>query len=103
MGLKNKVVLVTGSSRGIGKTTIVKFAQKGCHVVINYNRSKKDALAFKKLIEATYPVKVLAIKADISNEEEVNSMVEQIITKLGRIDILVNNAAIAIDTMFEDK
>ncbi len=103
MSFKNKVVLVTGSSRGIGKATIIKFAQKGCHVVINYNHSKKEALAFKKQIEGIYPVQVLAIKADITNEIEVNNMVVEIIDKFGRIDVLVNNAGIAIDTFFEDK
>lgn len=103
MNFKNKVVLVTGSSQGIGKATIIEFAKKGCHVIINYNQSKKGALALKKQIESLYPIKVLAIKADISNEEEVINMINKIISTFGRIDILVNNAGIAIDTTFEDK
>ena len=103
MNFKNKVVLVTGSSHGIGKATIIEFAKKGCNVIINYNQSKKEALALKKQIESLYPIKVLAIKADISNEEEVINMINKIISTFGRIDILVNNAGIAIDTTFEDK
>ena len=103
MNFKNKAVLVTGSSHGIGKATIIEFAKKGCNVIINYNQSKKEALALKKQIESLYPIKVLAIKADISNEEEVINMINKIISTFGRIDILVNNAGIAIDTTFEDK
>lgn len=103
MNFKNKVVLVTGSSHGIGKATIIEFAKKGCNVIINYNQSKKEALALRKQIESLYPIKVLAIKADISNEEEVINMINKIISTFGRIDILVNNAGIAIDTTFEDK
>ena len=102
MNFKNKVVLVTGSSHGIGKATIIEFAKKGCNVIINYNQSKKEALALKKQIESLYPIKVLAIKADISNEEVIN-MINKIISTFGRIDILVNNPGIAIDTTFEDK
>ena len=103
MNFKNKVVLVTGSSHGIGKATIIEFAKKGCNVIINYNQSKKEALALKKQLESLYPIKVLTIKADISNEEEVINMINKIISTFGRIDILVNNAGIAIDTTFEDK
>ncbi len=103
MNFKHKVALVTGSSKGIGKATIIKFAQLGCNVVINYNTSKKETLDFKKLIEATYPIKVLAIKADISIEEEVKKMVDTVIKEFNHIDILVNNAGIAIDTTLEDK
>ena len=103
MNFKNKVVLVTGSSQGIGRTTIIEFAKKGSNVIINYNKSKKEALALKKQIESLYPIKVLAIKADISNEDEVIDMINQIISTFGHIDILVNNASIAIDTTFEDK
>ena len=103
MNFKNKVVLVTGSSHGIGKATIIEFDKKGCNVIINYNQSKKEALALKKQLESLYPIKVLTIKADISNEEEVINMINKIISTFGRIDILVNNAGIAIDTTFEDK
>lgn len=99
----NKTVLVTGGSRGIGKATIVEFAKKGYNVVINYFSSETDAVELKKEVEENYKVKALAIKADVSNEVEVKNMVSQVITEFGHIDCLVNNAGIAIDTVFEDK
>lgn len=102
----NKVVLVTGSSRGIGKATIIEFAKMsegGYNVVINYNNSKKEAEELKHEIESKYKVKALAIKADVSNEEEVKKMVQTIINEFGRVDVLVNNAGIAIDKEFEDR
>ena len=97
------VALGTGSRRGIGKATIIEFAKKGYDVVINYLSSEEEALKLKKMIEETYQVQVLAIQADVSKEEEVKNMVEEVIHTFGHIDCLVNNAGIAIDTTFEDK
>lgn len=98
-----KVALVTGSSRGIGRATIIEFAKKGCDVVINYMSSEKEALDLKEEVESQYSVKALAIQADVSIEEQVKAMVDEIISTFGHIDVLVNNAGIAIDTIFEDK
>lgn len=83
-------VLVTGSSRGLGKEIIKKFASEGYHVFINYNKSEKEAY---KLAESLEGVLVKVIKCDISNEEEVKEMFEEI----DHLDILINNAAIADD------
>ena len=99
----NKVVLVTGASRGIGRSTVIEFAKKGYDVVINYFNSDEKAIELKKEVEENYQVKALTIKADVSNEEEVKTMVEKVILEFGHIDCLVNNAGIAIDTIFEDK
>lgn len=101
--MKNKVVLITGSSRGIGAATAREFAKNGYNVVINYNSSEKDADTLKKELENNCNIQALAIKCDVSNEEEVKNMVEKTIEKFGTIDVLVNNAGIAIDTLFEDK
>lgn len=98
-----KVALVTGSSRGIGAATIMEFAKKGYSVVINYVNSEEEAMALKKHVEEEYHVASLAIKADVSREEEVSNMIEEVIHTFGHIDCLVNNAGIAIDTLFEDK
>lgn len=98
-----KTVLVTGATRGIGKATIIEFAKKGYDVVINYLNSETKAQELKKEVETTYQVKALVIKADVSDELEVKEMVEEIIKEFGYIDCLVNNAGIAIDTIFEDK
>lgn len=98
-----KVALVTGASRGIGKATIIEFAEKGYDVVINYMSSKKEALELKQEVEIKYGVKASVIRADVSEEIEVKNMVEEVISTFGHIDVLVNNAGIAIDTIFEDK
>ena len=100
--MKNKVVLVTGSSRGIGRATIIEFAKRGYNVVINYFKSDNDAKSLKEEIERNYQVKALVIKADVSNENEVKKMVEQIINEFGHIDVLVNNAGIVYDRSFEE-
>ncbi len=101
--MDRKVVLVTGSSKGIGAATIKEFAKNGYNVVINYNNSVKEALDLKKYILEKYDVDVLTIQCDISKENEVEAMVKQIIDNFGHIDVLVNNAGIAIDTLVEDK
>lgn len=103
MNLKNLVALVTGSSKGIGKSIVEVLARFGCDIVINYNTSKEEAYELQKNIISKYNVKAIVIKADISNELEVKSMIEKTIENFGKIDILVNNAGIAIDTLFEDK
>lgn len=100
--MENKVVLVTGSSRGIGKATIIEFASKGYNVVINYNNSEIEAEELKRYVESNYNVKVLTIKADVSNEDEVKNMVGEIIKEFNNIDVLVNNAGIVYDRAFED-
>ena len=99
---KDKVVLVTGSSRGIGKATIIEFASKGYNVVINYNSSHKEATDLKEYIENNFKVKALSIKADISNEKEVHNMVSNIVNQFGHIDVLINNAGIVYDRNFEE-
>ena len=98
----NKVVLVTGSSRGIGKATIIEFASNGYNVVINYNNSENEALQLKEYVEKEYGIKALTIKADVSNEVEVKEMISTIIKEFGSIDVLVNNAGIVFDRNFED-
>lgn len=98
-----KVVLVTGSSKGIGKSTIEEFAHHNYDVIINYNSNEQLALELKNNIKEKYQVDVLLSKCDVANEKEVNNMIEEIINHFGRLDVVVNNAGIAIDTTFEDK
>ena len=98
----NKVVLVTGSTRGIGKATILEFAKRGYNVVINYNNSEKEAFDLKQFVETEYKVEALVIKADVSNETEVKNMISEIINKFHKIDALVNNAGIVYDRNFDE-
>lgn len=99
---ENKVALVTGSSKGIGRAIAIKLAQKNCDVIIHYNSSYDEALKTKKECEK-YPIKTLLVKADLSSEEEIENMMNEIMNHFEKIDILVNNAGMAIDTLFEEK
>ncbi len=92
-----KTVLVTGSSRGIGREAIIEYSKLGYNVIINYNNSEKEALDLKELVEREFNVKSLIIKCDVSNEKEVINMVNLSINNFKSIDILVNNAGISID------
>ncbi len=99
----NKVALVTGSSRGIGKAIVEDFAKKGYNVVINYIKENEEAEKLKRKLEKKYKIKALCIKADVSNENEVKDMIKNIINEFEKIDVLVNNAGIVIDKEFEDR
>lgn len=99
MNFKDKVVLVTGSSRGIGRSIAVKFAKEGANVIINYKTNTKEAETITEII-SNYGNKCLCIQADVSKENEVSMMIEKIIKEFGKIDIVVNNAGIAIDVDF---
>lgn len=103
MHLKGKVALVTGSAKGIGKAIILDLASKGCNVIINYLTSEQEAYELKKELENKYHVEVLVIKADISNELDVKEMITKIIDRFNKIDILVNNAAIEINSELKNK
>ncbi len=98
-----KTVLVTGGSRGIGKAISIEFAKKGYNVAINYVSDDKAADTLKNFIVENYDVDVMLCKCDVSNEEDVKTMVKDVANHFGNIDVLVNNAGIAIDTTFEDK
>ena len=89
--MKGKVAIVTGSATGVGAATAVMLAQKGCNVVINYTRSKEEAMATAQLVEQ-HNVESLVFQADVSNDDDCQSMVEAAINKWGKIDYLVNNA-----------
>lgn len=99
---KDKVVLVTGSSRGIGRSIAISFAKEGANVIINYSGNDIDAeLAYE--IVSSYGNKCMKIKANVGRENDVKRMIDTIINEFGKIDVLVNNAGIAIDSDFEDK
>ena len=97
-----KVCLVTGGSRGIGRSTVLEFAKNGYDVIINYVNDSVSANKVKDEVERLGQ-KAICIKCDVSSELEVKSMVEEVINTFGSIDVLVNNAGIAIDTTLEDK
>ena len=84
----NKVVVVTGGTRGIGEAISREFAKNGYDIVINFVNSEEKAYNLKKELEEKYSIKVLPVKADISNEEECKMLVEKSITEFGKVDVL---------------
>ena len=96
MQLTNKNVFVTGSSRGIGLAIAHKFAQLGSNVVLN----SRGEISEELLAEfSNYGVKVVPISGDVSDFADAKRMVDQAITELGSVDVLVNNAGITQDTL----
>ncbi len=98
-----KTVLVTGSSRGLGASIVTKFAECGYNVVINYLNSEDKAFLLAKSLEEQYHIKTLCIKANVADEDDVRKMMEEVKTKFGRLDCLVNNAGIALDNTYQEK
>lgn len=98
-----KTVLITGGSRGLGASISKVFAQNGYNIIINYKERDINAFNLKKELESNYNVDVLLVKADISVEEEVKEMFQNIIQKYPKIDVLVNNASIALDNDLDNK
>ena len=96
-----KVVLVTGASKGIGKAIAIRFAKAGYSVVVNYNSDEVGALA--TLEEVNKYSDGIILKADVSKENDINNMYKTIMDKYNTIDVLVNNAGIAIDSDVDDK
>lgn len=90
--MTQKVALVTGSSRGIGRQTALRLAKEGFDLVINYARSKSKALEVAEEIEALGR-KVLIVKANVGDVSKIKTMFEQIEEFYGRLDVFVNNAA----------
>lgn len=99
----NKVVLVTGGAQGIGKAIVLELAKNHYDVVINYLTSNKAAALLEEEIKKNYDVRVMTIQADVSKEEEVDAMISLIEKKWGGVDILVNNAAVDLSTLFHLK
>ncbi|MBZ5751210.1 enoyl-[acyl-carrier-protein] reductase FabL [Metabacillus rhizolycopersici] len=92
MSQENKVALITGSSRGIGKAVAIRLAEKGYDIVINYARSKSAALEVAEQVEKL-GVKVIVVKANVGKPEKIKELFAQIDEHFGRLDVFVNNAA----------
>jgi 3-oxoacyl-[acyl-carrier protein] reductase len=93
MGEPRKVALVTGAARGIGRAIAIDLAREGAKVIVNY-RSRPDAAEEVVNVIHGMGVEAISIKADVSDDSEVRSMVDLAARKMGGIDILVNNATI---------
>ena len=91
MNFKDKIVLITGASRGIGRAAAIAFANKGAKVAINYRANLKAASQTLDLLNGNQHI---LVKADVNNPKEVEAMVNEVTNHFGRIDILVNNAGV---------
>ena len=98
MQLKGKTAIVTGGARGIGKSIAMTLAAAGANIVINYTRSSKEA---EEVVEEAKKlgVSALALKADVSKNDEIENLVKEVLNQFGSIDILVNNAGITRDNL----
>ncbi len=99
----NKVVLVTGSSRGMGKAEAYEFASKGYDVAVHCVKNENAAKEISADLMKKYNIKSFAFNADLSNEDEVASLAKCVLDKFGRVDVLVNNAGVALYSDFKDK
>lgn len=96
-----KTVLITGASRGIGRAIAKKFAQNDYNIIINFHKNESKAKSLAKEL-SKYNVSTLVIKADISNEKEVKSMINLSLKTFGQIDVLINNAGISLAKQIQD-
>ena len=97
----NKTVIVTGGSRGIGLAIVKLLAEEGYSVVLNYNKSEEIAIKEKELLtNKGYNVEIF--KADVSKRQEVKRLIDFTLNKFGKIDVLINNAGIDNEKVFQD-
>ena len=90
----NKVIIVTGASKGIGREIAKKLAKKGYNVIANYNNSENEAIELKEELNQE-KINIDIFKADVSKREEAKELVEYTIKKYGKVDVLINNAGIS--------
>ncbi|MDO4198412.1 MAG: SDR family oxidoreductase [Erysipelotrichaceae bacterium] len=99
----SKTVLITGGATGIGKETAKELGKNGYDIVICYFHSEDKALKLKEEIISNYGVRCMALKADVSKEDEVEKMIDKIDKEMGGVDILINNAAIDLSNLYHLK
>jgi len=100
MRLKDRVTLITGASSGIGKAIATRFAAEGAHVVVNYRPGSELDGEAAQAEAASFGASSIAVVADVSQREDVERMMAEIIKQFGRIDIAINNAGIEIKKPF---
>ena len=99
----NKIVLITGSAKGIGRAIAIELAKNNYDIVINYLHSEEEAEQTVKFITNNYNVRCMAIKCDVSKEDDVDEMFNKIENIFGYVDILINKAAIDLSNLFHLK
>lgn len=101
MNFKNKVVVITGASSGIGKALAFELAQRGANLVLGA-RQYVTLCEITAEIESLYAVKALAVQADVSKEEDCEMLIKQAVLTFGKVDVLINNAGLSMRALFND-
>jgi 3-oxoacyl-[acyl-carrier protein] reductase len=96
-----RTVIITGASRGIGRSCAMLFAEEGCNVTVNYLNHGRQALDLCEKLGAA-GCDALPVKADVSSPEGASTLIDQTLSRFGNIDVLVNNAGIAQQKLFTD-
>jgi 3-oxoacyl-[acyl-carrier protein] reductase len=102
MLLQDKIVLITGASRGIGRQIALNFADNGAKTVINYFQSQQEANQVAHTIAERTGNAPLIVKADVSVAQDVETMIQTVLSEYGRLDVLVNNAGITVRAKLRD-
>lgn len=100
--MPNKTVIITGASRGIGKSAAEEFCRKGWNVLVNYLHSEIEAIQLLATLNHIRTGSAEIFQADVTQREQVNQMVDYCVKKFGSLDVLVNNAGISRQTLFTD-
>jgi short-subunit dehydrogenase len=101
MKLKDKIIVITGASSGIGKSLATECAKRGANVVLAA-RQYVTLCEITQQLESRYHVKALAIQCDVTVEEDCAQLIKQTLTTFGHIDVLINNAGISMRALFKD-
>ena len=101
MSLKNKTVIITGASSGIGKACAEEFARQGANLILGA-RQFVTLCEIAVQIQKEFGVRAIAVQCDVSIEEDCEHLIKQAVTTFGRIDVLINNAGISMRALFKD-
>lgn len=101
MDFKDKVVVITGASSGIGKALAEELAKRGANLVLGA-RQYVTLCEITAALETKYQIKALAVQADVSKEEDCQQLVKQTLVTFGKIDVLINNAGLSMRALFND-
>jgi len=101
MSLKNKTIIITGASSGIGKACAEEFARRGANLILGA-RQYVTLCEIAASLESTYGIKAVAVQCDVSKEEDCKLLIKQAILTFNRIDVLINNAGISMRALFKD-
>ncbi|MBE6828744.1 MAG: SDR family oxidoreductase, partial [Ruminococcaceae bacterium] len=102
LNLKGKTALVTGGGSGLGRAITEEFAREGVNVTVSYRSKEKETKAFLEELNSRYGTRSIAVKADISNKQDLSSLFDTACETFGKLDILVNNAGVWLSSYVKD-